>query len=419
MVKTHQVELVGLDEIRAARERLSGVAVQTPVDRSRALSSICGSEVFVKCENLQRTGSFKIRGAYNRIVQLDESERAAGVVAASAGNHAQGVALAASLAGIEATVYMPESASLPKAEATKRYGAHVVLEGHDFGAAFKAAEEHAARTGATFVHPFDHPHVIAGQGTIGCEISEQMTSGGLGRRARENAIGTVVVPIGGGGLIAGISAAVKALHPSARILGVQASGAASFPRSLEQGAPVTLDSMSTIADGIAANRPGDLTLAHVAELVDDVVCVSDDAIAEALVMTAERMKLVLEPAGAAGVAAVTQGLGHLTPPVVVVLSGGNIDPLLLLRVMRHGLSASGRYLAFRTRIPDKPGELYRLLGLIAEMGANVVGVEHHREGVAVSMDEVEVALQIETKGGPHIQQVTGRLASAGYSIERL
>ncbi|MDQ3952162.1 MAG: pyridoxal-phosphate dependent enzyme, partial [Actinomycetota bacterium] len=257
-MKTHQVELVGLDEIRAARERLRGVAVQTPVDRSRALSSICGNEVFVKCENLQRTGSFKIRGAYNRIVQLDEPERAAGVVAASAGNHAQGVALAASLAEIEATVYMPESASLPKAEATKRYGAHVVLEGHDFGAAFKAAEEHAGRTGATFVHPFDHPHVIAGQGTIGCEISEQMS-----------AVGTVVVPIGGGGLIAGVAAAIKALHPSARILGVQASGAASFPRSLAQGSPVTLDSMSTIADGIAANRPGDLTLAHVAQLVDD------------------------------------------------------------------------------------------------------------------------------------------------------
>ncbi|MDQ4124794.1 MAG: threonine ammonia-lyase [Actinomycetota bacterium] len=409
VVKTRQVELVGLDDIRAARERLRGVAVQTPVDRSRALSAVCGSEVFVKCENLQRTGSFKIRGAYNRIVQLDEDERAAGVVAASAGNHAQGVALAASLAGIEATVYMPAGASLPKAEATKRYGATVVLEGHDFGAAFKAAEEHAARTGATFVHPFDHEHVIAGQGTIGLEISEQM----------DGNIGTVVIPIGGGGLCAGIAAAVKALHPSARVLGVQASGAASFPRSLAQGSPVTLDSMSTIADGIAANRPGDLTLAHVAEHVDEVVCVSDDAIAEALVMTAERMKLVLEPAGAAGVAAVTQGVGDLTPPVVVILSGGNIDPLLLLRVMRHGLSATGRYLAFRTRVPDKPGELYRLLGLIAEMGANIVGVEHHREGVAVQMEEVEVTLQIETKGGSHIQQVTGRLASAGYSIERL
>ncbi|HYO61922.1 MAG TPA: threonine ammonia-lyase [Actinomycetota bacterium] len=407
-MKTHQVELVDLDDIREARERLRGVAVQTPVDRSRALSDICGNEVFVKCENLQRTGSFKIRGAYNRIVQLSDDERAAGVVAASAGNHAQGVALAASLAGIEATVYMPASASLPKAEATKRYGATVMLEGHDFGAAFKAAEEHAERTGATFVHPFDHAHVIAGQGTIGLELSEQMGE-----------LGTVVVPVGGGGLIAGIAAAVKGLQPSARVLGVQASGAASFPRSLEQGSPVTLDSMSTIADGIAANRPGDLTLAHVAEQVDEVVCVSDDAIAEALVMTAERMKLVLEPAGAAGVAAVTQGLGDLTPPVVVVLSGGNIDPLLLLRIMRHGLSASGRYLAFRTRVPDKPGELYRLLGLIADMGANVMGVEHHREGVAVHMDEVEVTLQIETKGASHIQQVTGRLASAGYSIERL
>ena len=409
VVKTHQVELVGLDDIRAARERLRGVAVQTPVDRSRALSAVCGSEVFVKCENLQRTGSFKIRGAYNHIVQLDEDQRAGGVVAASAGNHAQGVALAASLAGIEATVYMPLGASLPKAEATKRYGATVILEGHDFGAAFKAAEDHAARTGATFVPPYDHEHVIAGQGTIGLEISEQMNGD----------VGTVVVPVGGGGLCAGIAAAIKGLHPSARVLGVQAAGAASFPRSLAQGSPVTLDSMSTIADGIAANRPGDLTLAHVAEHVDEVVCVSDDAIAEALVMTAERMKLVLEPAGAAGVAAVTQGVGELAPPVVVVLSGGNIDPLLLLRVMRHGLSASGRYLAFRTRIPDKPGELYRLLGLIAEMGANIVGVEHHREGVAVHMEEVEVTMQIETKGGPHIQQVTGHLASAGYSIERL
>ena len=408
MVKTRQVELVGLDDIRAARERLRDVAVQTPVDSSRALSAICGVEVFVKCENLQRTGSFKIRGAYNRIVQLSEEERAAGVVAASAGNHAQGVALAASLAGIDATVYMPASASLPKAEATKRYGATVILEGHDFGAAFKAAEDHAAETGAIFVHPFDHPHVIAGQGTIGFELSEQMDD-----------IGTVVVPVGGGGLIAGIAAAIKGLHPSARVLGVQASGAASFPRSLEQGSPVTLDSMSTIADGIAANRPGDLTLAHVAEQVDEVVCVSDDAIAEALVMTAERMKLVLEPAGAAGVAAVAQGLGDLTPPVVVVLSGGNIDPLLLLRVMRHGLSASGRYLAFRTKLPDKPGELYRLLGLIADMGASIVGVEHHREGASVSMDEVEMTLQIETKGPSHIQQVTGRLASAGYSVERL
>jgi threonine dehydratase len=409
VVKTHQAELVGLDDIRAARERLRGVAVETPVDRSRALSAVCGSEVLVKCENLQRTGSFKIRGAYNRIVQLSGDERSAGVVAASAGNHAQGVALAASIAGIEATVYMPEGASLPKAEATKRYGATVVLEGHDFGAAFAAAEEHAERTGATFVHPFDHAHVIAGQGTVGLELSEQMNG----------EIGTVVVPIGGGGLVAGVAAAVKGLHPGARVLGVQASGAASFPRSLEQGSPVTLDSMSTIADGIAANRPGDLTLAHVAEHVDEVVCVSDDAIAEALVMTAERMKLVLEPAGAAGVAAVTQGLGDLTPPVVVILSGGNIDPMLLLRVMRHGLSAAGRYLAFRTRIDDKPGELYRLLGLIADMGASIVGVEHHREGVAVQMDEVEVTLQLETKGPPHIQQVTGRLASAGYSIERL
>ncbi len=397
-----------LADIADARQRLQGVAVETPLDRSRALSGHVGGPVFIKCENLQRTGSFKIRGAYNRISRLADDERAAGVVAASAGNHAQGVALAASLSGLPATLFMPAAASLPKVEATKRYGAEVVLTGKDFGAAFAAAEAHSAETGAVFVHPFDHPHVIAGQGTMGCEIAEQLPD-----------VATVVVPIGGGGLMAGAAAALTALRPSIRMIGVQAAGAAAFPASLEKGEPVPLESMSTIADGIAANRPGDLTLAHIARQVDEVVTVSDEAIAEALVFTVERMKLVLEPAGAAGVAAVLQNAADLKPPVAVVLSGGNIDPLLLLSVIRFGMSAAGRYLAFHTRIADTPGELARLLALVAELGGNVVGVEHHREGLAMHVGEVSVALQLETKGAPHIDELVQGLHSNGYPVERL
>ena len=408
MGRMQVTDLVGLAEIEDARRRLEGVAVQTPLDRSRALSEQVGGPVFVKCENLQRTGSFKIRGAYNLISRLDEGIRNKGVIAASAGNHAQGVALAATLLKARSTVFMPASASLPKVEATKRYGAEVVLTGKDFGEAFDAAREHAEAEGGFFVHPYDHVHIIAGQGTIGCEIVEQAGE-----------IGTIVVPIGGGGLISGIAASVRALAPSAHIVGVQAAGAASFPASLAAGHPVALERMSTIADGIAANSPGDLTLAHVQRLVDEVVTVNDDAIAEALVYCVERMKLVLEPSGAAGIAAVINELSELRPPVVIVLSGGNIDPLLLLRVIRFGLGSSGRYFAFHTRIPDHPGELHRLLGLIAKAGANIVGVEHRREGVAVHLGEVEVALQVETRGREHITDLVNQLATAGYSLERL
>jgi threonine dehydratase len=400
--------LVSIDDIEDARKRLKGVAVTTPLDRSRALSDRTGGEVFIKCENLQRTGSFKIRGAYNRISRLDEHERRGGVVAASAGNHGQGVALAASLSGIPATVYMPESAALPKIEATKRYGAEVVLTGKDIGAALSECAECAEREGKVLVHPFNHPHIIAGQGTIGCEIVDQLPD-----------VGTVVVPVGGGGLISGIAAAVKALRPGTQMIGVQATGAAAFPPSLDKGAPVTLEHLSTIADGIAANTPGDLTLTHVQALVDDVVCVSDDAIAEALVFAAERMKLVLEPAGAAGVAATLANPRLLEPPVLVLLSGGNIDPLLLLRVIRFGLTAAGRYFAFHTRIPDRPGALHRLLGLIADLGANIVGVQHHREGARIHVADVDVALQVETKGPDHIEELVARLAESGYGVERL
>jgi threonine dehydratase len=399
---------VSLADIEDARQRLATVAVRTPLDRSRALSDLIGGEVFIKCENLQRTGSFKIRGAYNRISRLSPEQSKGGVVAASAGNHAQGTALAASLNDIKSTVFMPTGATLPKIEATKRYGAEVVLKGKDFGEAYEAAMRFSHDQGAIFVHPFDHPHIIAGQGTCGLEILEQMPG-----------VNTIVVPAGGGGLVSGIAAAAKSLRGDVRVVAVQAEGAAAFPASLARGHPVTVEEMSTIADGIACNTPGERTFAHVQALVDEVVTVSDEQIAEALVFTAERMKLVLEPAGAAGVAAGMLGLGDLQPPVVVVLSGGNIDPLLLLGVIRFGLSASGRYFAFRTRIPDQPGALHRLLGLLADLGANIVGVEHHREGVRADLGDVEVALQIETKGLEHIQELMTQLNAAGYSVERL
>ena len=402
-------ELVSLADIRDAHKRLSGIVVRTPLERSRALSERLGGDVLMKCENLQRTGSFKLRGAYNRISRLSDQERRSGVIAASAGNHAQGVAFAASLSGARSTVFMPDTAPLPKVEATKRYGADVVLTGKDFGAAYEAALGHARSSGAVFVHPFDHSDVIAGQGTVGLEILEQV--GGA------EAIRTVLVPVGGGGLISGVAALLRGAGSAARIVGVQAKGAASFPPSLESGRPVKLEHMATIADGIAANSPGDNTLAHVSALVDDVVCVSDEAIAEALVFSIERLKLVLEPAGAAGLAALLERLGDLEPPLVVVLSGGNIDPLVLLRVVRFGLSAAGRYFAFRTRLPDRPGELHRLLGVIAGAGANIVGVDHQRVGVEVQLTEVDVALQVETRGREHIEELRAHLAAAGYEIE--
>ncbi|MQB00473.1 MAG: threonine ammonia-lyase [Actinobacteria bacterium] len=399
--------LVTLADIQDARKRLEGVAVATPLDRSRALSDRIGGLAFVKCENLQRTGSFKIRGAYNRISRLTDDEKTAGVVAASAGNHAQGVALAASLLDTRSTVFMPEAAPLPKIEATKRYGGSVVLTGKDVGEAFAAAKAWADDQDAVFVHAFDHPDVIAGQGTIGLEIVEQMDD-----------VGTVVVPVGGGGLISGIAAAIRASYDGARIVGVQAKDAAAFPPSLDKGEPVTLDSMSTIADGIASNFPGELTFRHVRDQVDEIVTVTDETIAEALVFSIERMKLVLEPAGAAGIAALLAGVTELKPPVVIVLSGGNIDPLLLLRVIRFGLSSAGRYFAFHTRMPDRPGELYRLLGLIAEQGANILGVDHHRVGMSMSLGQVEVALQVETRGRDHIKELVDRLERAGYEVER-
>ncbi len=399
------VPLVTVDVIVAARALLEGIARTTPLEGSRPLSLQVGGPVLLKCENLQRTGSFKIRGAYVRIARLTDAERARGVVAASAGNHAQGVALAAQLLGATSTVFMPLAAPLPKVAATTAYGATVRLEGNTVDEALRLAAGFAEQTGAVLIHPFDHVDVIAGQGTVALELLEQCPD-----------VRTVVVPTGGGGLVSGMAVAIKALAPHVTVIGAQARGAAAFPGSLAAGRPTPLTTMSTMADGIAVGCPGETTFRHVQQLVDRVVTVDDDGLSRGLLLCLERAKLVVEPAGAAAVAAVMADPQAFEPPVALVLSGGNIDPLLLSKVMRHGLIAAGRFLSLRVRIPDRPGELARLLGVLAHSGANVLDVEHQRTGRGLHLDEVEVELQLETRGREHGDEVLRELAEASYAV---
>ncbi|MFF9057611.1 threonine ammonia-lyase [Streptomyces sp. NPDC014882] len=399
------LRLVTLDDVRGARKTLSGVARTTAMEGSRHLSRLVGTPVHLKCENLQRTGSFKLRGAYVRIAGLLPEERAAGVVAASAGNHAQGVALASTLLGVRSTVFMPKGAPLPKISATREYGAQVRLHGQVVDETLAAAQEHAARTGAVFIHPFDHPDVIAGQGTVGLEILEQCPE-----------VRTIVVGIGGGGLAAGIAVAVKALRPDVRIVGVQAEGAAAYPPSLAAGRPVSLRSPATMADGIRVGRPGDVPFGIVGDLVDEVRTVSEDALAAALLLCLERAKLVVEPAGASPVAALLSAPDAFEGPVVAVLSGGNVDPLLMQRVLRHGMSAQGRYLAVRLRLTDRPGALATLLGVLSTVDANVLDVSHVRTDPRLGLTEAEVELHLETEGPAHCVEVGRALREAGYTV---
>ena len=395
-------------DIASAEELLEPVMRRTPVVASRILSDLTGHEVRLKCENLQRTGSFKPRGAYNRIARLDAEQRARGVVAASAGNHAQGVAWAASQVGIDSTVFMPVGVSLPKLVATKAYGATVHLVGNTVDEALKSAKEFAERTGATLIHPFDHLDIVAGQATLGTELLQQMPD-----------VGTIVIPTGGGGLLAGVAAAVKLTKPDIRIVGVQAEGAAAWPASLKAGHPIALASMSTMADGIAIGLPGSVPFDHVQGWVDDVVTVSEDALSRALVLCIERAKLIVEPAGAAAVAALmthsAEELG-LTGSVCAILSGGNIDPLLLTHVITHGLRAGGRYLAVRVTISDKPGGLTGVLGVVRDAGASVVDVVHSRTGGRLGLEEVDVMLTVETRGPDHRGSVLDALGAAGYAV---
>ena len=398
--------LLTIAEVEAAHDLLAGVAQVTPVEPSRWLSGVAGCDVHLKCENLQRTGSFKIRGAYVRIARLADEERSRGVVAASAGNHAQGVALAAAMLGAEATVFMPEGATIPKENATRAYGADVRFAGTSVDDALAAAQEFSASTGAVFIHPFDHPDIVAGQATLGLELLEQVPDAA-----------TVLVPCGGGGLLAGVAVAMRAARPDVRLVGVQAAGAAAYPASIAAGEPVALATMSTMADGIAVGCPGRVPLSVVQRDVDEIVTVGEESLSRALLLLLERAKQVVEPAGAAAVAALLDQPRRWPGPVVAVLSGGNIDPLLLLQVVRHGLAAAGRYLSFTVRISDRPGELVRLLALLADAQANVIDIVHQRVSARLHVDEVEVALQVETRGEPHREAVVARVREAGYPLE--
>jgi threonine dehydratase len=396
---------VSLADIERAAETIGHLVLQTPMEESRWLSALTGNPVKLKCENLQRTGSFKVRGAYTRMARLSDEERGRGVVAASAGNHAQGVALAAQALGIKATVFMPEGAPIPKEKATREYGADVVFHGRYLEDSLAEARAFQERTGAILIHPFDNTDIVAGQGTVGLEILRQAPD-----------VETIVVPCGGGGLLSGIAIAVKATHPDVHVIGVQAEGAAAFPGSLEAGRPVPLDSMSTMADGIAVGLPGEVTFTAVRDLVDEILTVSEASLSRAVLATLERAKLVVEPAGAAAVAAILDDPHRFGTPTVGVLSGGNIDPLLLGKVIQHGMAAAGRYLNLRLRVPDRPGALAELLSDIGGAGANVIEVSHARIDADLSLDEVEVHLQLETRGEAHAELVLARLRERGYRV---
>jgi threonine dehydratase len=393
---------VGPADVAAARDLLAGVVGVTPMANARALRELCAGPVLLKCENLQRTGSFKIRGAYTRIARLDPGHRACGVVAASAGNHAQGVALAARMLGVAATVFMPVQAALPKVAATRGYGATVELVGATVDESIAAAHAFAERTGAVLVHPFDHVDVIAGQGTVGLEIVEQCPE-----------VATVLVPLGGGGLLGGVAAAVP---DGVRVVGVQAAGAAAWPPSLAARAPTALPTMRTLADGIAVGRPGDVTFRQVSALVEDIVTVHDDALERALLHCLERAKLLVEPSGAAAVAELLEHPRRFPTPAVAVLSGGNVDPVVLGHVIRHGMAVAGRYVELRIRIADRPGALAALLALIGEQGANVLDVAHSRISGALHLGEADVAVSLETRGVEHRAQLVEALQEAGHRV---
>ncbi|TFC80084.1 threonine ammonia-lyase [Cryobacterium sp. TMS1-20-1] len=404
-----ETTLVGptLAEFEAARAVVARVADVTPMESSRYLADVLGSPVYLKCENLQRTGSYKIRGAYNRLSKLTEAEKARGVVAASAGNHAQGVAFAARELGIKATIFMPVGVALPKLSATRDYGAEVILRGTTVSEPLLAAAEYARETGAILIPPFDHADVVTGQGTLGLEILDQVPD-----------LETVIVPIGGGGLISGVASALKQRAAREgrhiRVIGVQAENAAAYPPSLAAGEAVTINMLPTIADGIAVARPGLLNLEIVRDAVDEIVTVTEDDTARALLVLLERAKLVVEPAGAVAVAAILAGKITPTGPTVAILSGGNIDPLLMQRVISHGLAASGRYLTLRIMLPDRPGQLARISELLAEATANVIEVLHTRHGVGLRISEVELDVSVETRGPEHRQHVVDTLRAAGY-----
>ena len=396
---------VTLEDINDAAKLLDGVIKKTPSISAGWIEKKYGVDVTFKCENLQRAGSFKIRGAYNRIARLSADERSKGVVAASAGNHAQGVALAAQILGIKATIFMPEGATLPKYQATLGYGANVIFHGKTIDEALMAASEFSNRTGAVFIHPFDHEHIVAGQGTMGLEILEQNPD-----------VKTVVVCTGGGGLLAGTALAIKSLRPDIKVIGVQAEMAAAYPPSLAAGSPQMLPKMSTMADGIAVGKPGEVPFKIIQQHVDEIRTVSEASLARALLLTLERSKLQVEAGGIAAVAAILDDPESFEGPVVASLSGGNIDPLLLSRVLRTGLATSGRFLMVQVRLSDQPGSLAKLLACVAELGTNIIQTSHTRMNPALAISEVDVELELETRGFEHREQILAAIVSHGFEI---
>ena len=397
-----------IEDVQQAAERLEGVIRDLPVQGARWLSDQVGGPVYLIPENLQRAGSFKIRGAFNRIAQLNEAERAKGVVAASAGNHAQGVALAGQLMGVTATVFMPVDASIPKIEATRGYGADVRFHGSTVDEALVQARLFADETGAILIHPFDHEHVVAGQGTLGLEIVEKIPD-----------VKTVVVCTGGGGLLAGVAFAIKQIKPDVTVVGVQAEGAATYPQSIAEGQPITRTQMNTMADGIAIARPGDIPFELIQTYVDEFRTVTEDELSRAVLMLLERAKLVVEPSGAAATAAVMNHPHDFEPPVAITISGGNVDSLVLLRIIRHGMAAAGRYLSISVQTPDFPGSLAGLLDVLKQHKANVVDVFHDRTDPRVSIGDVRIDIQMETRSAEQRDRIIDALSSAGYQVEVL
>ena len=406
--QTAHARLVQLAVIRAAQERLASIVHRTPLLHSRLFSQMTGADVYLKLENLQRTGSFKIRGAYNKMAALSDAERVAGVITASAGNHAQGVALAARLLGMPATIVMPRSASLAKMAATESYGATIELNGSTYDEAYAEAVRLGQQRGLTYVPAFDDPAIIAGQGTVGLELMEDLPE-----------LDLVIVPAGGGGLVAGIAVAVKSIRPAARVVAVQSSFFDAFAALLKHRAPSPMTARSTVADGVAVQTPGTLTVELGRRFIDDAVTVDDEAICQTIVLLLERAKVVVEGAGAAGLAALLSGrIRAEGKQVAVVLSGGNIDINLVARIIQHGLTTAGRYLMIRSRLQDRPGQLLGLVRLLADEGVNILNIEHHRAGALLPVDEVEVLLTLETRDPEHCEHILATLRQAGYEVER-
>ncbi|TEB17184.1 L-threonine dehydratase catabolic TdcB [Pelotomaculum sp. FP] len=396
-----------LDMVRVARQRMAGAAHITPLEYSHTFSRLTGNNVFLKLENTQKTGSFKIRGAYNKVMSLSGEEKARGVIAASAGNHAQGVAYAAARAGLTSAIVMPEGAPISKIMAARGYGAQVILAGGGYDEAYHRALELQATSGATFIHGFDDVEIMAGQGTIALELLEQMPD-----------LEAVLVPVGGGGLIAGISLAIKKSKPSVRIIGVQAGGAPAMYRSYREGALIESSNTSTFADGIAIRRPGKLAFEIIRSYVDDIITVDDEEIAGAILMLLERSKLVVEGAGAVGLASLIYHKTSLTGAnTAVVLSGGNIDVNILSIIIERGLAKSGRYVRLRTTLTDRPGSLQKLLSVVAQTHANVISINHDRIRPGIPLKQAEVQLDLETRDQEHIQEIVSILKKSNYLPE--